>query len=173
MRTGIYKLVWGSGHYYIGKSSDIDRRYMEHIRNLERLKHSNIRVSRCYKKHGKPVLELIELCDEDLAYKVERIYLDKSRQDCKLCLNFKINDITGETEPCMLQGRRRTKHNGIKQKTPVRLNTLPKIRTKVLKLDCHVYDYYYAKSKENNIDLITYIEGILTDLYEQMNSTIQ
>lgn len=105
MRTGVYKLVWQSGHYYIGKSSDIDRRFIEHTKKMQNGNHSNVRVTRCYKKHGMPHLELLKECHEDDAYKVEREQINICREDHKMCLNFNINDKTGETVNITLQGR--------------------------------------------------------------------
>lgn len=34
--SGIYKLVWESGHYYVGRSSDILTRYKQHKRTILR-----------------------------------------------------------------------------------------------------------------------------------------
>jgi predicted GIY-YIG superfamily endonuclease len=74
LRSGIYILRWESGHFYIGKSKDINKRFSNH-------RHRNT-----YAKYGKCVLDIICKCEvEDLAY-MESVHISKHIKDV-LCLN--------------------------------------------------------------------------------------
>lgn len=59
---GIYKLVWNSGHYYIGKSIDIYGRYYSHISSIKRGKDltSSIKEAISFNKENPiPKLEIV------------------------------------------------------------------------------------------------------------------
>lgn len=58
MKSGIYKLTFAPGIFYIGKSTDVERRWEEHRTNLLRNKASE-KMQAAYKQYGMPRAELI------------------------------------------------------------------------------------------------------------------
>ncbi len=77
MKTGIYLLKFnGIDKVYIGQSVDIDRRYTIHLRKLKQGS-ANTTLQKAYKLHGKPLLEIVHLCDRSLLNIKEKEYFDK------------------------------------------------------------------------------------------------
>lgn len=63
MTTGIYALYWeASSMVYIGKSTNIDNRFYNHIRYMTNNSHPNYKISKQYLTHGKPLLIILETC---------------------------------------------------------------------------------------------------------------
>ena len=53
MNSGIYKLTFSSGHFYIGKSVDFTRRWKEHQTKLEKGTAAK-NMQQCYNQYGYP-----------------------------------------------------------------------------------------------------------------------
>ena len=76
---GVYKIInTENGKVYIGSSKDIDRRWREHVRELELNTHINAHLQNAWNKYGKKSFkfEVIEQCDEQKRYEREQHYID-------------------------------------------------------------------------------------------------
>jgi group I intron endonuclease len=86
IRCGIYKIVNKiNGHYYIGSSVNIDKRWVDHLCAARK----PIKSSRLYaamNKYGPDnfYLETIESCSKEVRLKLEQVYIDEhfGRPDC-------------------------------------------------------------------------------------------
>jgi group I intron endonuclease len=78
MTCGIYKITSPSGNFYIGSSSDIERRWREHRSMLRRERHANPALQSAYKKYGLDKLgfEIIEICEVTRNLEREQFYID-------------------------------------------------------------------------------------------------
>lgn len=55
MKSGVYKLYWDDCQWvYIGKSVEIETRYLNHITALKRNDHANKRFLKIYLEYGIP-----------------------------------------------------------------------------------------------------------------------
>lgn len=95
--SGVYRITIGSRFYY-GRASKFLSRKSGHKRLLERGRHPNIIMQRCYNKRGLQDgwFEIIELCDKSDLEAVEQRYLDKWACHPK-CMNIAKNS-TAPTE---------------------------------------------------------------------------
>lgn len=75
--TGIYKLYWDCGYIYVGQADNIDRRIKNHIYQLKRNMHRNVKLQRVSNKHGLPKWEVLELCSIADLTPTEQKYIDK------------------------------------------------------------------------------------------------
>lgn len=76
MATGIYKLVFKDGTFYVGKALDLGKRYKEHCRDLLRGTHFNYKVQKAYDKNGIPDYSVILECLPTELNDFERKYID-------------------------------------------------------------------------------------------------
>lgn len=77
MKIGVYLLKFeGTDKVYVGQSIDIDRRYTVHLRKL-RQGTGNSKMQKAYLEFGKPLLEILCLCDRSLLNTKEKEYFDK------------------------------------------------------------------------------------------------
>lgn len=85
---GVYRLVWETGHFYIGRSVDIHKRYEKHCDDMIKGKHFNSQVTEIYNYTKKiPRLEIIQQADDTFQlYIIERDIIAKEKKDDK-CLN--------------------------------------------------------------------------------------
>jgi predicted GIY-YIG superfamily endonuclease len=74
MNSGIYKLTFKSGKYYIGKSNNIDRRWKEHHDKFNRGKAAT-RMQQEFNKYGMPKGEVLLYCHEDHIDIMEALYI--------------------------------------------------------------------------------------------------
>jgi len=95
MNSGIYKLYFKDGAYYIGKSVDLTRRKDEHFRSLKLNKHVNENVQFTYLACGFPEFIVLETCSIDKLDNLEQEYLNNSIEDIKnyTCLNINLNAV--------------------------------------------------------------------------------
>jgi hypothetical protein len=84
---GIYKITFSNGHYYFGQAVDINRRFSQHKRELNRGNHSNSRLQNCFNKYGEPIYEVIEECSKEELSNIENKYLYK-HIDNEMCCNI-------------------------------------------------------------------------------------
>lgn len=74
-KGGVYRLIFETGHFYIGKSTNLTARLAQHRRNWARI------------KYGAFTSEILQYCvKEDLAY-LESKYVTESISD-PMCLNI-------------------------------------------------------------------------------------
>lgn len=97
MNSGIYKLHFKDGSYYIGKSVDLTRRKDEHFRSLKLNKHFNENVQFTYLACGFPEFIVLETCSIDKLDNLEQEYLNNSIEDIKnyTCLNINLSSNGG------------------------------------------------------------------------------
>jgi group I intron endonuclease len=63
MTIGIYALTWeGTDKVYIGLSTRIEQRFMDHVASMKANKHDNFKVQQAYITYGIPSLIIIEKC---------------------------------------------------------------------------------------------------------------
>lgn len=79
--TGIYKLSFDDGTFYVGQSLDISNRYREHLNNLYNNTHFNYKVQAAYNKCGEPKLEYIISCKPSELNHYEVEYIDLSNKN--------------------------------------------------------------------------------------------
>jgi group I intron endonuclease len=60
--SGIYKLIFSNGSFYIGRSVNIEGRYKDHCSVLQNNKAHNKKLKQTYALCGLPSLEIIETC---------------------------------------------------------------------------------------------------------------
>lgn len=76
---GIYEILnLANGKRYLGSSTDLTRRQIDHFRKLENQTHDNIHLQRSYNKHGNDSFRFIvvEYTEEDNRFDREQHYLD-------------------------------------------------------------------------------------------------
>lgn len=74
---GIYKLVFmGTSKVYIGQSTRIEIRFMEHLNKMRSGTHFP-KLQYAYNTYGTPSLEIIIECEEDKLNLLEKEYIDK------------------------------------------------------------------------------------------------
>lgn len=88
MKTGIYKLIFRTGNYYIGQTCDLDKRYKTHLSQLISGKHFNHRLQNEFLSLQEiPEFVVVEYCNDSAELnRLESKYIDL--KDPK-CLNIK------------------------------------------------------------------------------------
>jgi hypothetical protein len=89
---GIYKFTFSNGHYYIGQGINLKRRELQHIREMNKQRHTNKRVQNCFNKYGLPSFEVLEECDREDLNSIETKYIsDNILNDnfCNICTEGK------------------------------------------------------------------------------------
>jgi predicted GIY-YIG superfamily endonuclease len=85
--TGVYKITFPNGHYYIGQAVNLKRRESQHLRCAKKGVHTNSRFQNCYNKYRTFEFSIIEECSIDELNNVESKYLF-SNIDNELCCNM-------------------------------------------------------------------------------------
>jgi hypothetical protein len=75
MTSGIYKLTFSDGSYYIGKSSDITRRWGQHQESMSKGTHTK-KLQQAFDIHGDPEYEILLECHEDHIDIMESLYIN-------------------------------------------------------------------------------------------------
>jgi len=76
MATGIYKLLFKDGTFYVGKALDLCKRYKEHCGELVKGTHFNYRVQKAYDINGIPDYHIIQECYPTELNDLERKHID-------------------------------------------------------------------------------------------------
>lgn len=85
MESGIYKLGWPNGKYYIGQASNLGRRKREHLSRMRNREHDNHLVQQAFEELGEPVFEVVERCCEAQLNEKEQALLDCHFGDANCC----------------------------------------------------------------------------------------
>lgn len=85
--TGIYKISFPNGVYYIGQSIDLNNRHKRHINESKKGKHTNPRFQHCWNKYGEFTFEVLAECKKEELNKIESDFIIKHIDD-KLCCNM-------------------------------------------------------------------------------------
>jgi len=64
MNSGIYKITFSNGSFYIGKSSNIDKRWSQHSKAMLKGTHTKS-IQEAYRLYGEPVFEILYKCHQD------------------------------------------------------------------------------------------------------------
>lgn len=97
--TGIYKLEFDSGLYYIGQSVDINKRFATHLSELRAGTHFNHKVQQAFDKEGPPKCIIIaEVPYHDLN-DVEAKYIQLTEPHCLNILSGSSSQYIGENAP--------------------------------------------------------------------------
>ncbi len=75
MSSGIYKLTFSSGRYYIGKSIDIDKRWKQHWKSMADGKHAKALQAE-FDKYGEPEAEVLIYAHDDHIDILEGVYIN-------------------------------------------------------------------------------------------------
>lgn len=76
---GIYCLYFKEldDKFYIGYSTNINKRINDHISQLMLNKHSNEKLQSAYNKYGKPIFEVLEYCDSKFLTEKEIYWIEQ------------------------------------------------------------------------------------------------
>lgn len=75
---GVYRINLFSGHFYVGRSSDINRRVQVHLRHLKQGRHENAYMQRVYDQNSQFGWEAVFLCtDSEESVRVEQSLLNE------------------------------------------------------------------------------------------------
>lgn len=77
--SAIYQIVnITNGNFYIGSTSNIERRKFDHFNDLRKDKHSNLHLQNAYNKYGKEnfIFQIVQYLDKDILKNIEQQYLD-------------------------------------------------------------------------------------------------
>ncbi len=102
MTIGIYRLLFSDGSFYVGRSSNIEKRFNTHKCDLKQGK-SNKKLIAKYIELGEPThWELLELCDSSQNSSINEIYWIKQLNAIELGLNVSLGGediLYGEDNP--------------------------------------------------------------------------
>ena len=86
MKFGVYKLYWpGTPYYYIGSSTDVEKRFRGHLSYIRIGRHSK-RVQHIADIWGMPKIKILELCQSEHHITRERLFVS-TMIDKFHCLN--------------------------------------------------------------------------------------
>lgn len=106
MSCGIYKITNEiNGKCYIGSSKHIEKRWKEHIRELNKNKHANIFLQSDWNKYGKNLFkfEILEITGEEERYEIEQSYLDSVKPFYHTNNGYNINEYSTMKNPSNLR----------------------------------------------------------------------
>lgn len=86
--SGIYAIYSPSNNRtYIGSSSDIERRWTEHRRQLRGKRHTNVHLQRAFNKYGEKefIYTILERCNINLLLEREQVWLAKTTNKYNIC----------------------------------------------------------------------------------------
>ena len=81
--SGIYRIDFGNGHFYIGSAVDLDRRKRNHRTSMKRGAHCNKRVQHGWNKYGVFEFTVLEECEIPELLANEQTWIDKHFADPK------------------------------------------------------------------------------------------
>jgi group I intron endonuclease len=79
MNSGLYKITNTiNGNFYIGSTSNFNRRWYRHVLDLNKNRHDNQHLQRSWNKYGKDnfIFEIYKNCDSSILLKEEQQELD-------------------------------------------------------------------------------------------------
>lgn len=90
MRSGIYSLQFSNGQFYIGKTNDFDRRWVEHFEKMRKGTAAK-NMQQAYNNYGFPTTKVIFECHEDHTSLMEAFYIGGNRGPNMLNATFPIS----------------------------------------------------------------------------------
>lgn len=85
MTCGIYSLHFGDNHFYIGKSINIEERFLQHMKKLNTGSAAKAMQS-CFEDHGAPSQSIVLQCHPDHLDVLEPLYINM-HYNSAYCLN--------------------------------------------------------------------------------------
>lgn len=83
--SGIYKIGFSNGYFYIGSSINIEKRLKDHLGLLKNQKHENTFLQNVFNKHKDSIYcEVIEWCGLDELLIIEQKHIDLNLRNKKL-----------------------------------------------------------------------------------------
>ena len=86
LNSGVYRIVIGGKHIYIGSSAHLSRRKYQHLYTLRNGVHHNVYMQNAWNKHLDIEFEVLEHCGVDEVIALEQRYLDEVFGQ-KQCMN--------------------------------------------------------------------------------------
>lgn len=77
LNSGVYRIVIGGKHVYVGSSTRLSRRKYQHLSSLLKGGHSNRYMQNAWDKHLSIEFEVLEHCDTADVIALEQKYLDE------------------------------------------------------------------------------------------------
>ena len=77
LNSGVYRIVIGGKHIYIGSSTRLSRRKYQHLSSLLKGNHGNPYMQKAWNKHLAIDFEVLEHCSIDEVIALEQKYLDE------------------------------------------------------------------------------------------------
>lgn len=104
MTVGIYRIEFKDSSFYIGKSSNIERRIYEHSSKLAKGLHYNILIQKKYGEYKDFTYQVLEECSIEQLTAREQGYLDEIDYTSEKCLNISKSSILSCTgiKNCMV-----------------------------------------------------------------------
>ncbi len=87
MNSGIYKLGWENGYFYIGQSVNVNKRWMQHKSNFYRgsMEKSQSKLFAVWNKYGLPTFTIIKNCSIESLNDLEQLYITANWGNPKFC----------------------------------------------------------------------------------------
>lgn len=157
MRSGIYKLIFPSGKYYIGKSEDIQARWKQHYASFEKGTHSK-RMQEEFNRHGHPEGIVLLDCHRDHIDLMESLFIEDNQGP--LCLNGNAPKAVGPWEREVLLNN----VESLEVSTAVHIKVLNDYDAKTKKLESKVENLLTQgiRLPEETIETMLEAEDLLT-----------
>lgn len=157
MRSGIYKLIFPSGKYYIGKSEDIQARWKQHYASFEKGTHSK-RMQEEFNRHGHPEGIVLLDCHRDHIDLMESLFIEDNQGP--LCLNGNAPKVVGPWEREVLLNN----VESLEVSTAVHIKVLNDYDAKTKKLESKVENLLTQgiRLPEETIETMLEAEDLLT-----------
>jgi group I intron endonuclease len=85
MKSGIYKITFQNGKFYIGSAKNLVQRKRQHFSNFKIGNHANDYMQKCYNKYGEPNFATIIICNpKDLIF-FEQLCIDNLKPVLNIC----------------------------------------------------------------------------------------
>jgi predicted GIY-YIG superfamily endonuclease len=86
-KSGIYRLDWSNGYFYIGQSQDLSDRWRCHKKRFMNgtMDKCQKKLFRIWQKHGTPVFSIIIECDIELLNDIEQKYITENWNNKMFC----------------------------------------------------------------------------------------
>ena len=122
--SGIYRIEFGNGHFYIGSAIDIDKRKRDHRNDLKRGIHPNRIVQHCWNKYGVFEFTVLEECEIPELLATEQVWIDKHFADPK---NANLSPTAGSPLGRECSAETRAKMSAAKKGVPLSAETCAKM----------------------------------------------
>lgn len=100
MHTGIYLLSWDTADlYYVGQSTNIERRFIAHKSTAKHNKHRNYKVQDAFNTYGEPTLTILDICEIDELDSKEKYWVNEFKSSSLLNISEVFPSTSGTLSP--------------------------------------------------------------------------